>query len=185
MSVQYARRLIDVREYHRMVEADILTEKDRVELINGEIIEMSPIGSKHAAIVDRISNTLMAHLAGRAIVRVQSPVQIDGLSEPEPDIVLLRTKADFYAQEHPRPEDIILLIEVADISLTYDREIKLPLYAKAGIPEFWLVDLEKMQLEAYRNPQGESYASQEIFKSGKPVKLHEWGLAIEAGQLLG
>ena len=185
MSVQYARRLINVEEYHRMVEAEILTEDDRVELINGEIIEMSPIGSKHAAIVDRISNTLMACLAGKAIVRVQSPVQISGLSEPEPDVVLLRPKADFYAQGHPRPEDVFLIVEVADTSHVYDREIKLPLYADAGIPEFWLVDLEKMQIEAHRKPRGNEYAIREMIKGNQVVMLHELGLSIDAGQLLG
>src|ERR671938_544657 len=141
MSVQVAKRCFSVDEYYRMGEAGILTEDDRVELIEGEIIEMSPIGSRHAACVNRLNTLLGRHLRQTAIVSVQNPIRLDAYSEPEPDVALLRPRADYYESGHPTPADALLIVEVADTSADYDRIIKLPLYAKAGIPEAWLVDL--------------------------------------------
>jgi len=139
MAVQVLRRRFSTEEYHRMVQAGILHEDDRVELIEGEIVEMAPIGSYHASRVILLNRLFSQRVGERAIVGVQSPIHLGEHSEPQPDIVLLRPRPDFYANSHPSPEDILLLIEVAVTSLDYDREVKVPLYARAGIGETWLV----------------------------------------------
>lgn len=118
MSVRIAKRLINVGEYYRMSEAGILTAKDRVELIHGEIIKMSPIGSKHAATADRMNKTLNLLLGDNAIVRVQNPIRIDELNEPEPDLTVLKPKDDFYEGGHPTPGDLLCVIEVADTTIS-------------------------------------------------------------------
>lgn len=184
MSVQVSKRLINVSEYYRMAEAGILTENDRVELIHGEIIEMSPVGSKHAATVDRI-NKMLNDLQLNAIVRVQSPVKIDELSEPEPDIVLLKSREDFYEERHPQANDILLIIEVADTTKAYDQEIKIPLYAQAGIPEAWLIDLNSSELAVYTNPSADGYKKIELFNPNDKVRLQAFGIELEAGRFLG
>jgi len=144
-------------EYHRMATAGILAEDDRVELIEGEIIRMSPIGSPHASSVDRLTSLLTRRLGRRAIVRVQGPVVLDRRSEPQPDVTVLKPREDFYATEHPGPKDVLLLIEVADTSGGYDRGTKLPLYARAGIREVWIVDVVERTLEVYRQPTLRTY----------------------------
>ena len=146
-----------MEEYHRMAQAKILGEDDRVELIEGEIINMTPIGSKHASTVNRINHLFSRHLGGRAIISVQNPIRLGEHSEPQPDISLLKPKDDFYASSHPGPEDVLLLVEVSETSAEYDREIKLPLYARFGIGEVWLVDLEGKVIEVYRDPSPEGY----------------------------
>ena len=151
------RRPFTVGEYYRMAEADILTEEDRVELIAGQIVAMSPIGSRHAACVDRLNGLLHRQPGSAFIVRVQSPIALDAYSEPEPDLVLLRPRADFYAEAHPSAADVLLAVEVADTSIDYDREVKLPLYAQAGLPEVWLIDLQKGRIEVFAQPQGRAY----------------------------
>ncbi len=146
-----------VEDYHRMGEAGILDEDDRVELIEGEIVEMPPIGSPHGGTVKSLTNTLARLVGDRAIVSVQDPVVLSDLSEPQPDIVLLRPREDFYRDSHPRPEDVLLLIEVADATAAYDRSVKLRLYARAGIPEYWIVDLGRALIEVNRAPRGDAY----------------------------
>lgn len=135
MSVQLLRRSFTVEEYHRMAEAGILREDDRVELLEGEIVEMTPIGSRHAACVDRLNQLGVRGVGPRAIVRVQSPVRLGERSEPQPDLTLLRARPDFYAHAHPGPADVLLIIEVAEASADADRTVKMPLYARAAIPE--------------------------------------------------
>ncbi len=157
MSVQLARRLFTVEEYHQMTRAGILTEDDRVELIEGEVVEMAPSGSRHAACINRLTQLFSEQLTRRAILSIQNPVQLGEHSEPQPDVTLLRPRQDFYASAHPTPQDILLLIEVADSSLEYDREIKVPLYARAEIPEVWLVDLLEEQIILYRQPSPQGY----------------------------
>jgi len=186
MSVEPRRRLFTVDEYHAMARAGVLGEDDRVELIEGEVVEMTPIGSRHASCVDRLTQLLPGRVAGRAIVRIQSPVVLSDLAEPEPDAALLRPRDDFYADEHPRPDDLLLLIEVADTSADYDRERRIPLYARSGVPEVWLVDLEAGTVEAYRTPSPEGY--RDLQRAGRdevlgPVKLAD--LEIELGAILG
>src|SRR5207247_3212709 len=149
MGMPLAHRRFTVDEYYRMAETGILAEDDRVELLDGEIVEMSPIGPRHAATVTRLDHLFNRLVGDRAIVRAQNPVRLDGYSEPEPDIALVTPRADFYRAEHPTPRDILLIVEVADTSLRYDRHTKLPGYARAGVPEAWLVDLTADRVERY------------------------------------
>ena len=130
-----------VKDYHRMAEAEIFDPEDRVELIDGEVVEMSPMGSRHAACVSRLSHLLMPQAGERMIVRSQLPIQVGDFSEPEPDIALLRWRDDFYADHHPMPADVHLVIEVADTSLRHDLVRKAPLYIAGGVPEVWVLDL--------------------------------------------
>ncbi len=165
MSITVAKRLFTVEEYHEMARAGILDEDDRVELLAGEIVEMSPIGSRHAACVDQLNKILVQQIGNKAIVRVQNPIRLSPYSEPQPDLALLKPREDFYANGHPTPEDVFLIIEVAESSVEFDRDVKLPLYAEAGIPEVWIVDLEARFLEVYRNPTARTYS---IIKKYKP-----------------
>ena len=159
MAVTLQRRRFTLDEYHRMGEAGILGEDDRVELIEGEIVVMSPIGSRHAGAVARASHFFTTRLGGRAIVWPQNPVILRALtSEPQPDVVLLAPRADFYASSLPEPSDVLLLVEVADSSLLYDRRTKAPLYARAGVPEMWLLNLEADRVEVFRRPTARRYA---------------------------
>ena len=125
-----------------MGQAGILGEDDRLELLEGEIVEMAPIGSRHQSVVDRLTRLFSNRVGDAAVVRVQGPVRLGDDSEPQPDLLLLRRRADFYATAHPGPEDVLLLVEVPDTSTEYDREVKLPLYARHGIAEVWLVGLD-------------------------------------------
>jgi Uma2 family endonuclease len=153
-------------DYHAIAAAGILGEDDRVELIAGEIVSQMPIGTTHASMVNRLNQVLTRVVAEHAIVSVQNPIALDLFSEPQPDIALLRPKPGFYAESHPQPEDVLLIIEVADASLAFDREEKIPLYAAAGIVEVWLVDLIDKSITVYRQPQGVSYAAVDRLKAG-------------------
>lgn len=156
----YQRHRLSVDDYERMGQANILGEDDRVELIEGEIIDMPPIGSPHGGAVKRIANRLVRTFSETdAILAVHDPLRLSDFSEPEPDIVLLRPRDDFYAELHPGPEDVLLLVEVAETSLRYDRDKKLPLYTRAGIPECWLVDIAGQALWIYRGPGPKGYAN--------------------------
>ena len=159
MTALAAKRLIRASEFTRMCEAGVFSEDDRLELIEGEIIEMSPIGKRHAAAVRRLINLVTRRLGqDEALVDAQDPVVLGDLSEPQPDLALLRPSPSFYADEHPRAEDVLLLIEVADTSLTYDREVKVPTYARHGVPEVWIADLGGAAVEFYREPTADGYA---------------------------
>jgi Uma2 family endonuclease len=140
-----------------MGEVGILGPELRTELIDGEIIEMPPIGHPHAGTVKLLANLLKEAVGSGAILAVQDPVWLDDHSEPIPDIALLRSRSDWYRNAHPGPDDVLLLVEVADSSLVYDREVKLPRYARAGIPEVWLVDLGGRRLSIHRHPEGHRY----------------------------
>lgn len=158
------RRLFTVSDYYKMAEAGILSPDDRVELIGGEILKMSPIKSQHAGIVNELSELLILALFGRAIVTVQNPLRINKQSEPEPDIIVAKYRKDKYRDDHPKPEDVFLLIEVADSSLAFDRNVKTPLYAQAGIPEYWIVNLNDRQIEIFRQPAEADYQEKKIVK---------------------
>lgn len=160
-------RRFTVAEYHRMGDAGILSEEDRVELIDGEIVEMTPIGSRHAACVDRLNRILSSRLSDRAQVRIQSPIFLNDISEPQPDAALLRLKAGDYADGHPGPGDVLLVVEVADTTLNYDRTVKAPRYAAAGIPELWVVDLQAACVEVYRHPRERGYRERVIYFRGE------------------
>ena len=186
MTTLRQHRLFTVGEYYRMAETDILTEEDRVELIAGQIVAMSPIGSLHAACVDRLNGLLHRQQGAPFIVRVQSPIALDAYSEPEPDVVLLRPRADFYADAHPTASDVILAIEVADTSADYDHEVKVPLYAQAGIPELWLVDLQEDRIEVYARPQGDAYQQRVEFAADATLTSPTVvGLELAVADVLG
>lgn len=152
-----ARRRFTVDEYYRMAEIGILRPDERVELLDGEVFTMAPIGSRHAGRLNFLAEWFFARLLGRAIVSVQNPVRLSSGAEPEPDLALLRPRPDHYDRAHPGPDDVLLLIEVADSSLAYDRGRKLPQYAEAGIPEVWLVDLPGNRVFLYRDPSPAGY----------------------------
>ncbi len=147
-----------VAEYHRIAEVGILGEDSRVELIRGQIVDKAPIGPPHLGMVNRLTRLLPGVLAGRGILSVHNPVRLDDGSEPEPDVVVLKPRADDYATATPCPPDVLLLIEVADTSLDDDRGIKLPLYAENGIAECWIVNLIDRVVEVYRQPRNGRYA---------------------------
>jgi Uma2 family endonuclease len=154
-----SRRPLTVAEYHRMGEVGILQPHDRVELIEGELVAMSPIGSEHSGTVNALTRRLVLAVGDRGIVAVRNPVQLDDLSEPEPDFAVLKPRDDGYRRVTPRASDVLLIIEVADSSLSYDRAIKRALYARHGIPEFWIVNLAGQEVEVCRAPGGDDYAS--------------------------
>jgi len=163
------RRQFTVEDYHRMRDAGIFGEDDRIELLDGEIIQMSPIGPLHAAIVRRI-NTLLGQLSlGQHIVSVQDPVELSDASEPQPDVAILKYRTDFYGSSHPQSHEIMLLIEVSDSSLEYDKENKLPRYAASFIPEVWIVDVEHQQVEQYSDPANGSYRTKRTWLHGDTV----------------
>jgi Uma2 family endonuclease len=147
------RHRITVDEYHRMAAVGLLAPDARVELIQGEIIEMSPIGSLHAATVHALRDVLDVGAGGQAAVRVQSPVQLGESSEPQPDLALVARREDYYASSHPKADEIYLIVEVSETTLRYDREVKAALYAQHNVPEFWLVDLKSRQLHVFRSPK--------------------------------
>lgn len=152
-----SRHRFSVDEYHHMAAVGVLTPGDRVELLDGEVVHMNPIGSRHAACVRRIQRLFGDALRGQALVSVQSPVRLGPHSEPEPDVALLRFRDDDYADAHPGPADVFLLVEVADTTLAWDRRYKLPLYAASGVDEVWLVDLATGTVEISTGPAGPGY----------------------------
>jgi Uma2 family endonuclease len=166
MSVQFTKHCFNVSEYHRMAEVGLLSENSRVELIEGKIIEMSPIGSTHGGAVKRSSAFLNRKLGDAAIVSVQDPIRLNDFSEPQPDLALLKPRRDFYSDSHPTPQDVLLVIEVADTSAAYDRSVKLPLYARSGIPEAWLMVLSKHIIEVHSQPKNGKYQKVQRLKRG-------------------
>jgi Uma2 family endonuclease len=178
-----ARRPFTVSEYERLIAADILHEDDRVELINGEILEMTPIGIRHAACVIELTEIFTAQLHKRAAVSVQNPIQLGEHSQPQPDVTLLRRRADRYASARPTAADILLVIEVADSSLESDRMVKLPLYAQAGIPEVWIVSLTEDHIEVYTQPENGAYTRAQRAGHGEtltPTTLPDLRVPVDA-----
>jgi len=158
------RHKLTVADFHRMGRFGVFHEDDRVELIEGEIIDMAPIGSMHAGTLFQLAECFRKAVGASAFVWVQNPVRLDQHSEPEPDLALLRPRTDYYKTSLPQAEDIILIVEVADASLRYDREMKVPLYARYGIAEVWLLDLENRRLEIFRGPQAGEYGAHQAFE---------------------
>jgi Uma2 family endonuclease len=186
MSRQLAKHLISVEEYERMGEVGILNPGDRLELLAGEIYEMSPIGSPHAACVNYLSQFLVNFAAGKQIVSTQNPVRLNDFSEPQPDISLLRWRDDFYRRAHPTPADVLLVIEVADSTVETDRSFKLPLYAKAGIAEVWIVNLPGERVEVYVGPEGGGYRLTRAHGRGETVQSETVaGLSVGVSEVLG
>lgn len=160
-----------VEKYHEMIDAGVLGPEDNLELIEGELVKMAAVGTGHIACVNRLNYFLTKHLNDRAIISVQNPVRLSIHSEPEPDIALLHFRSDFYVNELAQKDDIYLLIEVAQTSRHYDQRVKVPLYAKANIPEVWLVDLDREHVEVYRrpNPEAEQYEQLITYRRGETI----------------
>jgi Uma2 family endonuclease len=167
------KHLTNIHEWRKLGEANIFPPESRLELINGEIIEMAPIGPNHAGHLKRINSLLTILLAGKAIVSIQDPLQLGDLSEPEPDFMLLKPNPDFYSSRHPVVDDVLLLVEVADSSLNFDQNQKLRLYAIHNIPEYWLLNLIDNCLEVYRKPKGEVFAEKTTLYRGDNITLSQ------------
>jgi Uma2 family endonuclease len=186
VAIQPTRRRFTVEEYYAMVPAGVLHEDSRVELIDGEIIDMTPIGSPHASTVNRFIREWSRWVGERALVSAQNPLRLSDLSEPEPDFMLLAPRSDDYAEGHPGPTEVFLLVEVSDSSLAYDRGVKVPLYARSGIPEVWIVDLAARAIEVHRRPGPDGYGETFVVGIGDTVAPlafpdHE----MEVGSIVG
>ncbi|WP_427162829.1 Uma2 family endonuclease [Aliinostoc sp. HNIBRCY26] len=171
MTVQLLRRKFTVDQYHKMIESGILTADDRVQLIRGEIIEMSPIGTKHASCVKRLNKIFANKLGDRVLIAIQDPVELDDSSEPQPDVALIKPRDDFYENAHPQPQDIFLLVEVADSTIQFDREVKIPLYAIANISVVWLIDINEQTIEVYQQPTVTGYQQIQKFTRGETLVI--------------
>jgi Uma2 family endonuclease len=169
MSVEIKRRLFTVQEYHLMSEAGVFSDRERVELIEGEIIQMAAIGRRHAARVDPLARTFSRIPESLVIFRVQNPICLNDNSEPQPDIALVQPRADFYEESLPNSEDVLLLVEVADSTVNYDRDVKVPNYARSGIQEVWLWDIEVNCLEFYHQPTINGYTSIQKLERGQQI----------------
>jgi len=179
------RHRLDVEAYYRMAEAGILTDPHRVELIDGEIFDMAAIGSPHAAVTNRLVRYFARAVAdGLILASVQNPLRLDAHNEPQPDLMLLRPRADGYRAAHPAAADVLLLVEVSESSLAYDRGAKLPLYAKFGVPEVWIVDLVSVGVEVYREPKAGAYASRQRLTSGALAPALVAGVTIDVARLI-
>lgn len=160
-----------VQQYHLMHETGVFAEGDRYELINGEIREMSPIGIKHAVCVARLTKQFERKLGDQAIIWTQNPIRLSDQSEPQPDLAILKLRDDFYASALPTPEDILLIIEVADSTIAYDRDVKAPLYAANGIPEMWLFDVNQQIIEGYSQPSASGYKRSQRYEQDDTLSL--------------
>jgi Uma2 family endonuclease len=183
---QPRRHWLTVDDYYRMAEVGILDPEARVELIEGEIIDMVPPGSPHAATVTYLTQVLVRAIGERALVLVQNPVRLSRYSEPQPDLALLRPRDDFYRARHPQPDDVLLIVEVAVTSLRYDRKKKVPLYERHGIPEVWLVDVGGRRLVRYRAPQQGTYTLVDEPDIQTPLEIPGLsGIAVDVHRLFG
>jgi Uma2 family endonuclease len=162
--VAVSRHRLTVADFRRMGEVGILGPDDRVELIAGEIIDMSPIRSLHAALGRAIATALTHHIREQALLAIQDPLALDDTSQPQPDLAILRPRADFYAAAHPGPADVLLVIEVADTTLAFDLDVKVPLYAAAGVPEAWVIEAASRRTHVFRRPDGGRYAERHVIE---------------------
>jgi Uma2 family endonuclease len=186
MTVQLERQLFTVEQYYRMAETGILRAEDRVELLEGEIVRMPPISSPHAACVKRLNGLFSQRLGQRVIVAVQDPLRLGTYSEPQPDLMLLRPRADFYAERHPEAPDVLLLVEVSWSSLPKDQKVKVPLYARFGVPECWLVDVDAARLIVHRDPLPDGYREVRGLGRGESVQLQAFpDVQVAVHEILG
>lgn len=184
MLVQTEHRF-SVKDYYRMAETGVLRPDARVELLDGRIIDMSPIGPYHGGLVKRLIRVLNAKSKARWMISAQDPLRLDEYSEPEPDIMLLKPAADDYTNRHPEPRDVFLLIEVSDTSIGYDQGQKLPAYGRAGVPEVWLLNLNEEIVEVYREPNFTGYASRSILQKGQQASPQAFpDVTIDVAELL-
>jgi Uma2 family endonuclease len=186
MAIGVRTRRFSVDEYHRMIWAGILKEDDCVELIEGDIIEMTPIGPRHAVCVAGLTEHFVRFLSTRAVVWAQSPICLGPHSEPQPDVALVTPPRTRYGEAHPGAEDLFLIIEIADTTVEDDRTRKIPLYARAGIPESWLVDLPGEAIEVYRDPAQDGYRDVRTVRRGQTLApLAFPGVTLTADEILG
>jgi Uma2 family endonuclease len=186
MVVQVERRLFTVEEYDRLIEAGFFAPDERLELIDGEIVTMSPIGARHAACVTRISEVLRARLGERALIWIQNPVVVGHRQEFQPDVAVLRRRDDYYATRRPGPGDTFLVVEVADTTFALDRSIKVPRYAAAGVPEVWLVDLQRDLVLVFDTPASDAYAGSRVVHRGEDITPHAFAdIQLSFDELLG
>jgi Uma2 family endonuclease len=184
-TVRINKRFFNIDEFHKMLSVGIFSEDDRLELIEGEIIEMTPISSRHAYYVDKITRIFFQKLSDKVGIRIQNPIKLGKYSEPQPDIALVKLPLEKYQFQHPEPEDIYLVIEVSDTSYDYDKNIKIPLYGKYGIKESWLIDINKNRIEVFRNPFKEGYKSCNIFCAKEELSpLHFPEIKIFVNEIL-
>lgn len=185
MTTAYAptRHRLSADDFLRMARSGILDEDDRIELIEGDLIDMAPIGSEHAGLVYWLSQRLTLAIGDAAIVGAQNPLYLDIHSQPQPDVLVLRTQQDYYRKAHPRAEDVLLLIEIADTTVRFDRTVKIPLYARHGVAEVWLVDVAQRSVEVYREPLSESsaYRQMTVYRQGliTPQQLPMVSITVE------
>ena len=186
MQTEVTKKLFTVDEYYRMADAGIFGPEERLELIEGEIIEMSPVGDRHIACVNRATALFGSRLAGKAMVSVQNPVRLDRFSEPQPDIVLARPREDYYAGKRLSSEDTFLVVEISDTTVRYDRNRKMPLYAKAAVPELWIENLQENVILVYRNPRENTFSTSLVFRHGDSISLHAFPeFVFRVDELLG
>ena len=186
MGTDVTKKLFNVDEYYRMLDAGILTENDRVELIEGEIIQMSPIGNRHMSCVDRATDLFVSAFKGRAVVSIQHPLRLNKYNEPQPDIVVLKPRADYYASKSHTPEDTFFAVEVSDTTLRYDTKVKLPIYARTGVAEVWIENLQEDLLLVFRKPAGINYNTQLTLRRGDSISPLAFGdVVLKVEELLG
>ena len=186
MLADVSKKLFTVDEYYRMADAGIFTEDDRVELIEGEIIQMSAIGHRHMVCVNRANDLLTSALKGKAVVSIQNPLRLNQYNEPQPDIVVFKWRADYYASKPYTPEDTLFVIEVSDTTLRYDTKIKLPIYAANGISELWIENLKEDVLLVCRHPAKKTYKTQLTLRRGDSISpLTFPGTSFKVEDLLG
>jgi Uma2 family endonuclease len=178
MPVDLPKRTFTVGDYYKMAEAGIF-ERERVELVEGEVVKMTPLGSRHAACVTRLNRLFSRLLGQEALLRVQDPVRISDRTELEPDLAVVRYRRDFYAGAHPTPVDTLLVVEVSDSSLAYDRDVKMPIYARAGIPSAWLIDLAGQEVTVHSGPTAEGYGHVAAKVAGDQLTLAVPGSVFE------
>lgn len=186
MPIEATRKLFDVDAYYRMAEIGIIGPEERVELIDGEILQMSPIGVRHAGCVNIANELFCAAFKGKAVVSVQNPLRLNNYNEPEPDLVLLKRREDRYRGKRVEGGDALLVVEVADTTLKFDRDVKLVRYARQGVPEVWIEDLNAEVLLVYRNPSGDQFLAQLVLRSGDSVSVEAFPeTSFAVSELLG
>ena len=182
MDTVVSKRIITASEYHQMGEVGIIRPEERVELINGEIITMSPIGSKHAAVLKRLMSWLFKNFSDQYEISAQDPIRIDNRNEPEPDLALLAKHPTTYFEQLPKATDVALIIEVSDTTFLYDTTTKMELYANAGIPEYWVVDIENVRVFGFSEPTEGTYQKSHTYQGQDSFELH--GLSLTVGDII-
>ena len=184
------RLKLTLAQYRAMGERGILPPGERVELIDGEIIRMAPIGPPHTGVLNQLNDRLVTLCKGKAVISAQHPVEVDDYNEPQPDLGLLRWRDNYYIDRHPTPADVLLLIEISDSSLRYDRSVKRALYARAGVPRYWIVDIVDRSVIVFGIPGPDGYRSEQRYSEGERLPLGDAdsplaGLTLDVSEIIG